>query len=194
LNTGRDLRVELSSRETPVSRKASTIAKRVSSKHDSLFDGRATYGVRVFPDNRAMTTIRAGGEPPRAASVKRLRIIVADDDRDTLETLALLLLDEGHEVRTVSRGSQVLRAVLDYDPDAVLLDIGLPEVSGHDLARKIRECCGTKRPLLIGISGRYKQHADKTLARLNGMNHYLVKPYNPGLLFALLAALPMAGA
>jgi two-component system OmpR family response regulator len=141
-----------------------------------------------------MTTIRAGTEPTQTVSAKPLRVIVVDDDSDTLETLALLLLDEGHDVRTISRGSQVLRAVLEFNPDAVLLDIGLPEVSGHDLARKIRECCGMKRPLVIGISGRYKQHADKTLARLNGMNHYLVKPYDPRLLFALLAALPTAEA
>jgi DNA-binding response OmpR family regulator len=60
------------------------------------------------------------------------------------------------------------------------------------VARKIRECCGTKRPLLIGISGRYKQHADKTLARLNGMNHYLMKPYDTSALLALLEPLTSA--
>ena len=70
--------------------------------------------------------------------------------------------------------------------------IRLPELSGHDVARKIRECCGTKRPLLIGISGRYKQHADKTLARLNGMNHYLMKPYDTSALLALLEPLTSA--
>lgn len=141
-----------------------------------------------------MTTIRAGAEPSQGASVRALRILAVEDDHDTLETLSLLLLDEGHEVRAISRGSQVLRAVLEFNPDAVLLDIGLPDISGHDLARKIRECCGAKRPLLIGISGRYKQYADKTLARLNGMNHYLLKPYSPSLLFALLAELPTAEA
>jgi DNA-binding response OmpR family regulator len=51
-----------------------------------------------------------------------------------------------------------------------------------------------KRPLLIGISGRYKQPADRTLARLNGMNHYLVKPYDPRSLIGLLAAVPIAEA
>ena len=116
-----------------------------------------------------------------------LRIIVADDERDTVATLVLLLQDNGHDVREVHRGSQVLSAVLDFDPDAVLLDIGLPELSGHEVARKIRECCGNKRPLLIGISGRYKHAADKVLAEINGINHYLVKPYDPNSLIGLLA-------
>jgi DNA-binding response OmpR family regulator len=118
-----------------------------------------------------------------------LRILVADDERDTVSTLTLILQDEGHEVHAVHRGPEVLRAVLHLDPDAVLLDIGLPELSGHEVARKIRECCGEARPMLIGISGRYKRGADKSLAHLNGMNHYLVKPFDPNAIIACLAAL-----
>jgi CheY-like chemotaxis protein len=71
------------------------------------------------------------------AASSALRILVADDERDTVETLRLVLQDEGHEVHAVHRGPEVLRAVLDLDPDAVLLDIGLPELSGHEVARKI---------------------------------------------------------
>ena len=123
------------------------------------------------------------------AAASALRILVADDERDTVETLRLVLQDEGHEVHAVHRGTEVLRAVLDLDPDAVLLDIGLPELSGHEVARKIRECCGDERPMLIGISGRYKRGADKALAHLNGINHYLVKPADPSSILAYLAPL-----
>lgn len=122
-------------------------------------------------------------------SSSALRILVADDERDTVDTLRLVLQDEGHEVHAVYRGPEVLRAVLQLDPDAVLLDIGLPELSGHEVARKIRECCGDARPMLIGISGRYKRGADKALAHLNGINHYLVKPADPSSILACLAAL-----
>ena len=122
-----------------------------------------------------------------------LRILVADDERDTVSTLTLILQDEGHEVHAVHRGPEVLRAVLALDPDAVLLDIGLPELSGHEVARKIRECCGETRPMLIGISGRYKRGADKSLAHLNGMNHYLVKPFDPNAILAFLSALKKPG-
>lgn len=121
-----------------------------------------------------------------------LRILVADDERDTVSTLLLLLQEEGHEVRAVYKGSEVLRSVLDFDPDAVLLDIGMPELSGHEVARKIRECLGSKRPLLIGISGRYKQSADKLLAEINGFNHYLVKPCPPGAILELLSPLAVS--
>ena len=123
------------------------------------------------------------------ASRSPLRILVADDEHDTVSTLTLILQDEGHEVHAVHRGPEVLRAVLALDPDAVLLDIGLPELSGHEVARKIRECCGERRPMLIGISGRYKRGADKSLAHLNGMNHYLVKPFDPNAIIAFLSAL-----
>jgi DNA-binding response OmpR family regulator len=118
-----------------------------------------------------------------------LRILVADDERDIVSTLTVILEDEGHEVHAVHRGPEVLRAVLALDPDAVLLDIGLPELSGHEVARKIRECCGDARPMLIGISGRYKRGADKSLAHLNGMNHYLVKPFDPNAVIAFLSTL-----
>jgi DNA-binding response OmpR family regulator len=128
-----------------------------------------------------------------AAAHAPLRILVADDEQDTVNTLTLILQDEGHEVHAVHRGPEVLRAVLSLDPDAVLLDIGLPELSGHEVARKIRECCGEARPMLIGISGRYKRGADKSLAHLNGMNHYLVKPFDPNAILAFLSALKKAG-
>jgi DNA-binding response OmpR family regulator len=122
-------------------------------------------------------------------SFSPLRIIVVDDARDVADTLVLLLQDEGHEVRSAYRGAEVLRAVLEFDPDAVVLDMALPDISGYEVARKIRECCGSKRPLLIGMSGRYKQNADRTLAEINGINHYLVKPCDPRAVIALLAPL-----
>jgi DNA-binding response OmpR family regulator len=124
-----------------------------------------------------------------AVRLPPLRVIVADDERDTVATLMVLLQHEGHEVRAVYKGSEVLRTVLAFDPDAVLLDIGLPEVSGHEVARKIRECRGSERPLLVGMSGRYKHRADRVLAEINGFNHYLIKPYRPEALIKLLAAL-----
>jgi len=77
--------------------------------------------------------------------------------------------------------------VLDFDPDVVLLDIAMPDLSGWEVARTIRARRGAERPLLIGISGEYKQGADKVLAQILGFNHYLLKPYAPSDLLALLA-------
>lgn len=128
-------------------------------------------------------------------SAKRaLRILVADDDRDSVLTLRLLLTDEGHEVRTVYSGRLVMGVVIDFDPDVVLLDIAMPEKSGWEVARTIRERRGAERPIIIGISGEYVKGPDRILAQILGFHHYLVKPYAPADLLALLAPLTDPGA
>jgi DNA-binding response OmpR family regulator len=129
----------------------------------------------------------SSNEPNRAP--RALRIIVADDDRDMVLTQMMLLRNEGHDVRGFYSGRGVIRAVIDLDPDAVVLDINLPEVNGWQLASTIRARRTSKQPLLIGVSGVFTKGADKVLAELNGFDHYLVKPYDPSALLALLAPL-----
>jgi DNA-binding response OmpR family regulator len=119
--------------------------------------------------------------------VPRLRILVADDDRDAVGTLLELLREEGHEVRGVYTGLDVLDSVRDFAPDAVLLDIGMPHVWGYEVARELRLRYASARPLLIAITGR-TQASDRTLAQLAGFDHHLAKPYEPRELLALLAA------
>jgi CheY-like chemotaxis protein len=159
-----------------------------------------TYGPAFWADNLAMTNTKGmlfsgeRGEPSKAP--RSLRIVVADDDRDAALTLMMLLRDEGHEVRSVHSGRQVMGVVLDFDPDVVMLDIQMPGPSGWEVARTIRSQRELRQPLLIGISGEYKKGADKVLAQIIGFDHYLVKPYDPNALLALLAPLrlPQAGA
>jgi len=79
-----------------------------------------------------------------------------------------------------------MAALREFDPDVVLLDIAMPGMSGWDVARKIRQVCGQERPLLIAISGVYKQSADQILGKLAGFNYYLAKPYDPSVLLTLL--------
>lgn len=122
-------------------------------------------------------------------AARELRILIADDDRDSLLTLTMLLREEGHDVLGASTGNQALRVAGDFDPDVVLLDIQLPELSGWEVARAIRARRGHARPLLVGISGEYKLGADKILSEIIGFDHYLVKPYAPADLLALLAPL-----
>jgi DNA-binding response OmpR family regulator len=120
---------------------------------------------------------------------RSLRILVADDERDTVLTLTMILKDEGHDVQGVYTGSRVLPLVREFDPDVALLDIALPEINGYEIAEEIRKYPRGQRVLLIGTSGRYKQGSDKILAELKGFDHYLVKPFNPAVLLALLAPL-----
>lgn len=113
---------------------------------------------------------------------------MVDDDNDTVLSLMLLLREEGHEVQGMRSGEHVLRAVNTFNPDVVLLDIAMPGLSGWEVARQIRERLG-RRPLLIGLSGEYKQDVDKILSEIVGFDHYLVKPYAPAQLLKLLEPL-----
>lgn len=128
----------------------------------------------------------ARGDPSLAP--RSLRIIVADDDRDTVLTLLFLLQEEGHDVRGLHSSSEVLKAVNAFNPDVVLLDIAMPQLSGWEVARKIRQRLA-RRPMLIGISGEYRHSVDRILSEIVGFDHYLVKPYEPAALMALLEPL-----
>jgi DNA-binding response OmpR family regulator len=114
-----------------------------------------------------------------------LRILIADDDRDSALTLSLLLRQEGHDVRSVHSGREVMTAVRDFDPEVVLLDIAMPLLSGWEVARMIREHFG-RRVTLIGISGKYNHSADNILSERVGFDHYVLKPYDPQTLIALI--------
>lgn len=125
---------------------------------------------------------------PQGASQRPLRIIVADDERDQVATLAAILEEEGHQVREVYRGSEVLRMVRDFDPDVALIDIGMPGMTGYDVAREIRQIYGKQRPLLIAVTG-WKQSSDRILATLAGFDHHLPKPFEAMALLKLLEPL-----
>jgi CheY-like chemotaxis protein len=130
-----------------------------------------------------------GQRPELPQGPRSLRILVADDERDTVLTLMMLLRDEGHQVRGVHTGQQVVDAVRGFDPDVVVLDIAMPDLSGWEVARTIRTHPEGKRRLLIGISGEYKNSVDKLLSTVVGIDHYLLKPCSPNQLIALLAPL-----
>ena len=119
-------------------------------------------------------------------SPRSLRILVADDEPDSVATLKLLLNDEGHDVVGLSKGAEVLRMIEEFKPDAVVLDIAMPDLSGYEIAKEIRKRYGVITPLLIAITGRYKQASDRMLGQIVGFDHYLLKPYEPNELLALL--------
>jgi DNA-binding response OmpR family regulator len=126
------------------------------------------------------------GAVGRLPMPRALRIVVADDEADSVAMLKVILNDEGHDVIGLQKGGDVLRTVEEFDPDAVVLDIAMPDKSGYELAKEIRSRYGDVRPLLIAISGRYKQVSDKMLGQIVGFDHYLLKPYEPKELLALL--------
>jgi two-component system, OmpR family, response regulator len=132
----------------------------------------------------------------RAASVvsepirdRSLRIIVVDDDPDAVLTLMVLFRDEGHEVWGLYRAQEVMRAVTSFDPDVVLLDIALPGASGYTVAEEIRHQFGSTRPMLIAVTGLYKQPPHEHLSGAVGCNHFLTKPFDFAELLKMIAPL-----
>lgn len=124
--------------------------------------------------------------PPR----RSLRVLLADDERDTTRTLAVLLEDEGHVVHQVNHGADVVRTVHMVRPDAIVLDIQMPGKSGYALAEELKAMYyGARPPLLVAMSGKWTQESDRILASRLGFDHYLKKPANPQELVDLLAPL-----
>jgi DNA-binding response OmpR family regulator len=122
---------------------------------------------------------RHSGEERRDTN-RALRVLVADDDADTVQTLAALLELEGHAVRAVHSGGDVLPAIPIFRPDAIILDISIPGLSGYAVAQAVRHSfTDMRRPLMIAISGMWKQAGDRLVARQVGFDHYLVKPCDP---------------
>lgn len=138
--------------------------------------------------------MESSGQGGPAKAPRALRILIADDERDTVLTLMMLLRDEGHEVRGVYSGRQVLDAVRGFDPDVLVLDIAMPDLSGWEVARNIRTHPDGNKRMLIGISGEYVNSVDKLLSTVVGFDHYLLKPCSPNALIALLEPLRLARA
>ena len=132
-------------------------------------------------------TDQASRAVERRKAAHALRILVADDERDTVETLKAVLEDEGHNVFGVYSGKEVPSAVQLFRPDVIILDIAVPGFSGYALAQMVRvSFTDLRRPLLIAISGMWKEFADRRLAEQVGFDYYLVKPCVPAELLALL--------
>jgi CheY-like chemotaxis protein len=107
-----------------------------------------------------------------------LHILLVEDNADTAFSTALLLRLDEHEVRVVHDGRTALKALDDFAPDVVLLDIGLPGLDGWEVARQIMEPPRRKRPFLIAITG-YGQDDDRRRSAEAGIDLHLVKPVDP---------------
>jgi len=136
-------------------------------------------------------SLRSGFDAPRLIPGRPLRILLADDDRDATLSLGTLLRLEGYEVRHVYDGDAAIAAVREFEPDLVLVDIGMPKLSGYDVARHIRERYGKSGPVLVALTG-WKQASDRILATLAGFDHHVAKPYDPGRLLELVRSITPA--
>lgn len=139
---------------------------------------------RLLLQMPAMTVLRF--PPNRAASRPGLRVLLADDSRDTVLTLATILADEGHEVRALTEGDGVPQAASGFDPDVVILDIEMPGRDGYALARELCQRRNGHKPLLIAISGVWIRPSERLLAIMVGFDHFFQKPADPLELLAVI--------
>ena len=108
-------------------------------------------------------------------TTRPLRVLVVDDNKDTVLSFSMLLKASGHDVRTAHDGPTAVQAALDYQPNVVLLDIGLPGLNGYEVAKRIRQHPVLKNVVLVALTG-YGQDSDRETSLQAGFNHHLVKP------------------
>jgi CheY-like chemotaxis protein len=124
---------------------------------------------------------------PEKVSAAACRIVVADDNRDGAESLAMLLQVMGHEARTAHDGEEALALVSEFRPDVVLLDIGMPKLNGYETARGIRREPWGRDMILIALTG-WGQEEDRRRALEAGFNCHMVKPVDIDALEKLLGS------
>ena len=122
------------------------------------------------------------------ASGKVYRVLVVDDDEDTAEGMAMLLRASGHHVQMAHDGPAALATALDYRPDVVLMDIGLPMLNGFEVAERMRRHDALRDAVLVAITG-YGQDKDRQRTREAGFDFHLVKPAEFGEVQQILATL-----
>ena len=117
-----------------------------------------------------------------------LRVLIADDNRATVMMLGILLRSEGMDVRLAIGGAEVQAAVGEFRPDAVLLDITMPDRSGLQIALELVRDYGAKCPVLIAVTA-HDNEAARRLTAKSGFHHHVGKPYDPDALLQLVASI-----
>jgi len=130
-------------------------------------------------------------ETPAARSQGR-RILLVEDNEDGRRMMETMLTLEGHIVRTASTGEAAVRAAVEWQPDIALVDIGLPDIDGHEVARRIRALTLETSPKLVAISG-FGQPGDLHNAYEAGFDLHLTKPVAPRFLHDVMNALTSKG-
>jgi len=114
-----------------------------------------------------------------------MRILIVDDNADAADTLSLFLEHAGAEVSVARAGEEALASFPLLRPDVVLLDIGMPEMDGYEVARRIRALEGGNETVLIALTG-WGQESDQRRATQAGFDHHFTKPADLAALQALL--------
>jgi PAS domain S-box-containing protein len=141
----------------------------------------------------AATLVPAVPSADGAASARRPRsFVVADDNRDAADSLAMILELAGHEVHVAYDGDEALAAVRRHAPDVAVLDIGMPRLTGYEVAQRVRTTAGGARVVLAALTGWGQEH-DRARALASGFDRHFTKPVDPDQIDRMLDELERAG-
>ncbi|HYB97911.1 MAG TPA: CHASE domain-containing protein [Candidatus Limnocylindrales bacterium] len=159
-----------------------TLVRRLVELHDGRVDAHSdgpgtgsTFVVRLPLARAVMAPAAAAPDAQRPAPRRRLRVLVVDDNADITGTFCELLWTLGHEVRTADSGPAALEVAREFAPQLVLLDIGLPGMSGYEVAQRLRRQPELSTARIVAVSG-YAQESDRRQARSAGFDDHLAKP------------------
>jgi len=167
------------------------LVQRLVELHGGRVEARSTLGqgsefvvrLPVVPNSATPPSPSTEKDKPTSTS---LQVLVVDDNVDVAQSLTMLLEASGHDFRTAHDGPNALATALDYRPDVVLLDIGLPGMDGYEVAKKMRQQPNLKHVVLVAVSG-YGHESDHRRSQEEGFDHHLVKPIDFGKLQQILA-------
>ena len=171
------------------------LAKGLVELHGGLIEatsgglGKGSQIVVRLPRRTTSDSRRPASKVQVAGKAARRRVLIADDNRDAAESLALLLRLDGHEVTVANNGREALAAFNTLLPEVAVLDIGMPELDGYEVARQVRQQSLGRSVTLIAVTG-WGQEADKASALAAGFNHHFTKPIEPEQLSQLLRRAP----
>jgi len=175
-----------------------TLARRIVALHGGSILARsegtgrgAQFELRLPRLDLDLPATPTGLAAQRAAALQSRSIVVVDDNDDAASSMAMLLRMMGHEVSIAHDGESALRRVEADRPDIVFLDIGLPGMSGYEVAEQMRKTEAGRALRLYALTG-YGQQEDRNRSAEAGFDGHLVKPILPGDLFALIESSPAA--
>jgi two-component system CheB/CheR fusion protein len=131
---------------------------------------------------------------PDQTTGQSLRLLVVEDNVDAADTLSLLLRLYGHDVQVARTGPTALEVASAFRPDVVLLDIGLPEMDGYQVAQRLRARPEFKDLTICALTGYTPSEADRQRQQETGFDHYYVKPLNLAILLEMLKTVESKGA
>jgi CheY-like chemotaxis protein/two-component sensor histidine kinase len=150
-------------------------------------DRGSTFRVRLPLVQQGIRQAEPAPSPSAEAAVSK-RVLIADDNLDAAESLQLWLQLAGHDVQIAGNGMEALRVAAEFKPDVALLDLGMPGLSGFDVARRIRDSAWGSDMVLVALTG-WGQDEDRKQSAEAGFDHHLTKPIAPEAIESLIAGL-----